>query len=364
MRSASATFASVALITLAVPALGQSGSPAASGDAELDYALAVVALMNEAPDGIRETCSPTTPAMEGMVAVAQCSYGDDTVIYARFDDEASLHAGYDAIASGSGLSPDTGSSCDAGPFEGPFQAADGIEAGRLLCAVAEEGYVAVWTDPGRSVLGALLAVSADSYPAVQEHWLAVRMDVVKAAASPAPPEASPAPPDASGPLPDGGAEPVGASPPTGGTVRQWATGATASSTYSDDLWSAMQATGPPDAPGYGDSASAWAPSGEAIGVQWIELTYDVPVVPTGIVIRETSGNGFVTLVQAWDETADGWVTLWEGVDPSPQDRYGFEPTLAATDVVTDRIRITIDTDVEGWNEIDSVELVGTLADQP
>ena len=41
---------------------------------------------------------------------------------------------------------------------------------------------------------------------------------------------------------------------------------------------------------------------------------------------------------------------------------GFSPPLKGTDVVTDTLRVTIDTEVTGWNEIDAVGLFGVPAE--
>jgi len=68
-------------------------------------------------------------------------------------------------------------------------------------------------------------------------------------------------------------------------------------------------------------------------------------------------------VEAHDP-ASGWVVLWQGTDDSPQAVHGFSPPLAATDVATDRLRISIDTTVPGWNEIDAVELTGVIPGTP
>jgi hypothetical protein len=141
---------------------------------------------------------------------------------------------------------------------------------------------------------------------------------------------------------------------------QWASGATASSEYGRDSWSAMQATGQPDTPEYGDYTTAWAPAGSDIGPAWLELTYEMAVVPTEIAIWESSGNGFVTSVEAWDDSAGTWVTLWEGDDQSPEFVVGFSPDLTPVTFATDRIRINIDTNVPDWNEIDAVMLRGTV----
>jgi hypothetical protein len=90
------------------------------------------------------------------------------------------------------------------------------------------------------------------------------------------------------------------------------------------------------------------------------VAYDHAVIPTEVVIWETSGNGFVTRVEAWDPGAGAWVTLWEGEDTSPQFVVGFSPDIEAVDFATDRLHISIDTDVPGWNEIDAVGLIGNI----
>jgi hypothetical protein len=110
--------------------------------------------------------------------------------------------------------------------------------------------------------------------------------------------------------------------------------------------------------GYGDVETAWAPAAADIGSQWLEVGYDIPVRPTEVVIWESSGAGFVTLVEARDERSGDWVTLWEGDDPSPDALSGFSPPLQATDVVTDTLRVTIDTSGPGWQEIDAIGLSG------
>jgi hypothetical protein len=140
--------------------------------------------------------------------------------------------------------------------------------------------------------------------------------------------------------------------------------ATASSEYGAEDWSAAQATGEPDTPDYGDYATAWAPAVSDGGPAWLELGYEQAVIPSEIVIWETSGNGFVTRVEAWDTDAGAWATLWEGADTSPQFVVGFSPDLEVVDIPTDRLRISIDTDVPDWNEVDAVALVGMLPDEP
>ena len=146
-----------------------------------------------------------------------------------------------------------------------------------------------------------------------------------------------------------------------GTIRQWAVSATASSEYTATEYTAAEATGSPDTPEYGDYATAWAPASSDAGVEWLELTYASAVVPTSVAVHESSGSGFVTMIEALPEGSETWITLWQGTDPSPDALSTFSPPLAPIDILTRHLRVTIDTSVPGWNEIDAVELVGTTS---
>ena len=144
-----------------------------------------------------------------------------------------------------------------------------------------------------------------------------------------------------------------------GFIHQWAATATASSEYESDSWSSQQASGSPDTLTYGDNQTAWAPSLKDGTAEWLDLRYDQAVVPANVSIHESDGNGFVTKVEAYDAATSTWVTLWQGSDPTATGAVGtLSPPLAPTDVAVDRIRVSIDTSVPDWNEIDAVELVG------
>jgi hypothetical protein len=142
-------------------------------------------------------------------------------------------------------------------------------------------------------------------------------------------------------------------------ISQWATGATASSEYGDDNWSALQVIGKPDTPMCGDYVTAWA-SGTSTGKDWLEVTFDIAVDPTEINIYETYNPSAVIKVEVRDESGE-YQTTWEG-DPELTDECPFinnftNPT--GVGVKTKTIRITIDQSVNpGWNEIDAVELIG------
>lgn len=146
-----------------------------------------------------------------------------------------------------------------------------------------------------------------------------------------------------------------------GAIHQWALTASASSEYgSGSQWAAMSAAGEPDVTDYGDSQFAWVPKTKDGTSDWLDSRFDQAVIPTGVSIHESFNPGFVTRVEAYHTADAAWVTLWEGSDPTPTGDIGvFSPPLTPTDVAVDRIRITIDTDVPDYNEIDAVELVGT-----
>lgn len=338
--------------------LGLSGATATAGlaqtappsDGSLDAALAAVELMNEVPEAIRVTCQPGSPAMAGQVAIAQCSYLDDTVLYARFSDQASLAAAYEALTAGT--LRDSGTSCVEGAFEGTYLGADGVVAGRVVCQESPDGLLLVWTDERALVFGFLALGGSDEFAVLNEHWLAARLDAGEAADPVTPtgePEAAASP--SPGPEPEA----------DGGALRQWAVGATASSQYGSDAWSAMQATGEPDTAQYGDYPTAWAPSSSEGGPEWLELTYALEVLPLEVVVHESSGAGMVTRIEARDEATGEWHVLWEGEDPSPAELVAFSPSLDLMEGPTRTIRLSIDTDVPDWNEIDAVELVGSPA---
>jgi hypothetical protein len=155
-----------------------------------------------------------------------------------------------------------------------------------------------------------------------------------------------------------------APPPAAGAVRQWATGATASSEYGSDSWSARQATGAPDTMDCGDIQTAWA-SEASDGVEWLEVTFDTAVVPTEISIRETHSPGFINRVEVKDEMGR-YHTVWEGT-PGAVDKCPRVLTIpvSGVDVRVNTVRINLDqTNGGDWDEIDAVELVGVPSGGP
>lgn len=141
-------------------------------------------------------------------------------------------------------------------------------------------------------------------------------------------------------------------------TRQWASGANASSQFSEPKWAAAQATGPPDTPEAGDCTTAWASKEQDAETEWIELTFANGVHPGLIRIHETLNAGAVSRVEARDLVGD-WRVLWEGPTAPCETPRWFEVRVADPGWPTRQVRITLASGaVPGWNEIDAVELLG------
>lgn len=148
------------------------------------------------------------------------------------------------------------------------------------------------------------------------------------------------------------------------SVDQWATSVSDfSSQYSSSSWSAAQATAAPDTFAYGDVRTAWAVRSRNDGEHSITLGYDSPVNASGVTVRETNGNGFVTRIDLRD-TNGAFHTVWTGTDTSaagaPAD---FKVSFKATPYLVKGVRVYIDTehDQSSWEEIDAVQLHGVYA---
>jgi hypothetical protein len=143
-------------------------------------------------------------------------------------------------------------------------------------------------------------------------------------------------------------------------IRQWASSATASSQYGEINWAASQATGVPNVEECGDNGLAWA-SKSYNTIEWIELTFDIPVKPTEINIYQSFNPSQVAQLEIITSEGEAITVVTE----APQkvsfcpDVYSIELELDK-DILINRVRITVDQSVLGlgWNEIDAVELVG------
>ena len=156
-------------------------------------------------------------------------------------------------------------------------------------------------------------------------------------------------------------EPMGAAESGGGELRQWASSARASSEYGDSAWSASQATGEPNVDECGDNSKAWATENSTSKEDWIELSYDVPVVPTEIAIYMSYNPSQIIEVDIIDVDGNEYIareTTPEKVDYCP-DLYQVFLELDE-DIYVKKVKIYLDQSKLklGWTEIDAVELAG------
>ena len=142
-------------------------------------------------------------------------------------------------------------------------------------------------------------------------------------------------------------------------IRQWAVYAEASSEYTEDDWSAMQATGAPDVDACGDDPRAWA-SRYADTEDYLLLKFEIPVIPTEIVIHQTYNPSQVVEILLEDLDGQAWV-LWEGEPEQVNCPDVWSHTIELyEEFFTDTVVLIINQSLNdwGWAEIDAVELIG------
>jgi hypothetical protein len=149
---------------------------------------------------------------------------------------------------------------------------------------------------------------------------------------------------------------------------QWATAATASSTYAGDktpgakaAYAPSSATGAPDVERYGDNGNSWASETADKGIEWLELTFAKPVQATQIKIRQSYCPGAIIRIELIDE-GGARHEVWQGIDDTkyPASKpVWLDKTFEKTAYKATGARLTLATNaVQGWNEIDAVQLLG------
>ncbi|MHC5115218.1 MAG: M12 family metallo-peptidase, partial [Planctomycetota bacterium] len=144
------------------------------------------------------------------------------------------------------------------------------------------------------------------------------------------------------------------------TVSLWASEVIGfTSQYGNNGFSAAQALGAPDVFTYGNDPLAWASANQNGSLEHITLGFGSLVYATGVTVRETLGNGFVTRVDVLD-LDDQYQTVWTGGDPSAQGAPAdFLIQWAQTSYLVKGVRIYVDTGATtGWEEIDAVQIHG------
>ena len=137
---------------------------------------------------------------------------------------------------------------------------------------------------------------------------------------------------------------------------QWASSATASSTYGGN--EAVNATGPVD-------GKEWTNGQLDIGVDWLQLEFAKPVRATEVrVVFGDGGLGAEAVSKVELEDVDGrWVTVWSGLSDTKIDSRGartwFVRKFDKTQGLTKGVKVTIANNVQsGYKNVDAVQLVG------
>lgn len=146
--------------------------------------------------------------------------------------------------------------------------------------------------------------------------------------------------------------------PEGDGMEQWASDASASTSY-DVYWTASQAEGAPNIESCEDSYFSWVPRTRGIDPEYLEAFFDVPVYATGVRVFETYSAPFVTDVELID--VDGVSHLiWSGTDTTSCPGV-FLQTFPQTSYAVKGIRVH--TQSPNYEEIDAVQLIGTVLDE-
>lgn len=153
---------------------------------------------------------------------------------------------------------------------------------------------------------------------------------------------------------------------------QWASEATASSTYARPVlhllqpevkypYEPIQATGEPNTTRKSVNAhpTAWS-SGPQDGEsdQWLELDYAEQVIPKTVLVHETSKPGGMYRITFFKPEGDE-VEVWKGSDPTPStEHYGVSRVHVSPDFSTKKVKIYFHPSRPlEWNEVDAVGLV-------
>ncbi|MFH0894537.1 MAG: hypothetical protein V2A54_08880 [Bacteroidota bacterium] len=144
---------------------------------------------------------------------------------------------------------------------------------------------------------------------------------------------------------------------------QWVVKATASTTYASKKgkapWSPEQMIGKPDVQKYGDNQNAWASKERDGGMEWVKLTFEKEVNATEIRIKETYNAGAISKIELIDTKNKSHVVYEATAAAKDKKMQYLVATFEKTAYKTKTVKITIDSKaVEGWNEIDAVQLVG------
>ncbi len=145
-----------------------------------------------------------------------------------------------------------------------------------------------------------------------------------------------------------------------------ATGNVGTAAWTSDLvdqgrpaWSAMQATGAPDAQFGVDDPKAWASQDPDGGEEWLKLEYEKPVNAVAILVYESFNPGAVRDVLAYDSAGKEFTAI-SGRKPDSATKSGILTVPLAERREISSVKLILETKaVPGWNEIDAVGILDT-----
>jgi hypothetical protein len=142
---------------------------------------------------------------------------------------------------------------------------------------------------------------------------------------------------------------------------QWATAATASSTFGDpdpaEASKAKNAIGPVN-------GEEWTNGNQDIGFDWIEFGYDKPVSATEVRLVMGNGKGVEAVSKIELQDTEGkWNEIWSGVSEVKDDPRGprtwLVRTFEKTPYKVKAVKYTIANNVvQGYKEVDASQLIG------
>lgn len=129
-------------------------------------------------------------------------------------------------------------------------------------------------------------------------------------------------------------------------------------------WSSLVILGSPDTyPEYGDLQTAWTSKDSDRGMEYISVGFDTAQYVHTIKIYETYNPGSIELVYLRDASNKEWVPVYsQDAETDVEDRSRvFQVKINETDHLVDGLKVVLNTSaVAGWNEIDAVEIIGSV----
>lgn len=133
-----------------------------------------------------------------------------------------------------------------------------------------------------------------------------------------------------------------------------------SSQYGSTSWSANQALGGVNVTSYGDSSNAWSASKMNGTTETLTLGFAKALYASGVAVRETYGNGFITKIEVRNAANGAFSSVWAGTDTTSRNKVAvLDALFTQTSYLVDAVRLTINTNANTtWEDIDCVELSG------